>query len=86
MGHVWTIRLKPVEHPGGGALDEMTYSEGNRSVTPEDIAEMRHRRFILLSEVPAMGHSSRSLGFNLWEHAVTEPHGQKIVPPIGAIT
>jgi hypothetical protein len=82
-GHVWTIELMPLESQGG-VFSEMSYSDGNRSVTPEDVAEMR-TRFILLNESPTKAHSSRSLGFNLWEHAVTQPQGKKIVPPIPAI-
>lgn len=81
-GHVWTVELMPIESQGS-VFSDISYSDGNRSITPEDVAEMR-ARFVLLKEAPTTGRASRSLGFNLWEHAVTEPQGEKIIPPIPA--
>jgi hypothetical protein len=81
-GHIWTLELKPLESQIGYFTD-VTYSEGGRSVTPEDVAEMR-TRFILLNERPTTVSSSRAIGRNLWENQVVEQRGEKIVPPIPA--
>jgi len=82
-GHIWAIELLPLE-PKNVVFSEMTYSDGHRRVTPEDIAEMR-ARFILFNETPPKADSARSLGFSLWDNAVTELDGKKIVPPVPAI-
>lgn len=68
---VWTIHLHPEDQGHSGfSFSDMSFQEGQKHYSPDDVAELRARLLLLNEKLPGSS-GARGRGFNMLENAIS---------------